>query len=505
MDLDVVFLSRVQFALTIMFHYTFPMLTIGMGVVLVFLEGKYLWTKNPIYETAAKFWTQLFAVSFAVGVATGIVMEFQFGTNWAGYSRFVGDVFGSALAAEGIFAFFLESGFLAVLVFGWDKVSPAFHMLATTCVAVGSTFSALWILVANSWQQTPAGHKIVPHVVNGVTTMRAETVDFTALLLNPSVMQRVSHTIVGCWVVGAFFIMSISAYYILKGKHEEFAKHSFRGGLLFATLASFLMLVTGHFNADMVAKRQPAKLAAFEGHFKTGPADLSLGGIPDESNMKTAGPAIPGGLSLLLHQDPNAEVIGLDKIPREYWPPVIPCYISYHLMVGLGSFFLGITALACFLLWRGTLFNYRWLMWVFVLAIPTPFMANEAGWFAAEVGRQPWIVHPPIEYDAKGEVLLDATGMVKYRPEEGLLTKDGVSKSVPASHVLTSIIMFCFIYALLFFVWIYVLNSKIQRGPHPARVDIQKTTGTGILAAAAGRVAKDGSMSEAKSESTRQP
>src|SRR5436190_4141044 len=185
---DVVVLSRLQFAFTIMFHYLFPPLTIGMGVVLVYLEGMFLRTREPVYETAAKFWTSLFAVSFALGVATGIVMEFQFGTNWAGYSRFVGDVFGSALAAEGIFAFFLESGFLAVLVFGWDKVSPAFHMLATTCVAVGSTFSALWILVANSWQQTPAGHVIKDHVINGIATRRAETVDFMALLLNPSVI-----------------------------------------------------------------------------------------------------------------------------------------------------------------------------------------------------------------------------------------------------------------------------------------------------------------------------
>lgn len=505
MDLDVVFLSRLQFALTIMFHYIFPPLTIGMGVVLMFLEGRYLWTKNPIYETAAKFWTQLFAVSFAVGVATGIVMEFQFGTNWAGYSRFVGDVFGSALAAEGIFAFFLESGFLAVLVFGWDKVSPAFHMVATCCVAIGSTFSALWILIANSWQQTPAGSKIVEHTINGVVTRRAETTDLMALMTNPSVLPRLTHTIVGAWVVGAFFIMSISAWYLLKGKHEEFAKHSFRGGLLLATVASFLMLVTGHFNADMVAKYQPAKLAAFEGHFKTGPADLSLGGIPDTEKMETRGPAIPGGLSILLHQDPKAEVIGLDKIPRDYWPPVVMCYISYHTMVGLGTFFLGITALACFLLWRGKLFSNRKVLWVFVLAVPTPFIANEVGWMSAEVGRQPWIVHPRLEFGADGKVLLDENGMVKYRPEEGLLTRDGVSKSVPASHVLTSIILFTFIYALLFFVWIYVLNSKIQKGPHPARVDVL-TTGTGILSAAAGRVSKDGSMSEAKSsDSARAP
>src|SRR5262249_2689797 len=227
---DVVFLSRLQFALTIMFHYIFPPLTIGMGVVLVYLEAMYLWTHEPIYETAARFWTSLYAISFAVGVATGIVMEFEFGTNWAVYSRFVGDVFGSALAAEGIFAFFLESGFLAVLVFGWDRVTPRFHFVATVMVSLGSIFSSIWIVVANSWQQTPAGHHI--------TATRAELADFRAAVLNPSTINRLSHTLIGAFVLGAFFVMSISAYYLLRGRHEDFARRSFTGGLLFATIAS---------------------------------------------------------------------------------------------------------------------------------------------------------------------------------------------------------------------------------------------------------------------------
>src|SRR6516225_11772779 len=201
---DVVLLSRLQFALTIMFHYLFPPLTIGMGVVLVYLEGMYLWKGEPIYETAARFWTSLYAIGFAMGVATGIVMEFEFGTNWAVYSRFVGDVFGSALAAEGIFAFFLESGFLAVLVFGWDRVTPRFHLVATVMVSLGSIFSSIWIVVANSWQQTPAGHHI--------TGARAELMDFRAAVLNPSTIYRLSHTLIGAFVLGAFFIMSISSW-----------------------------------------------------------------------------------------------------------------------------------------------------------------------------------------------------------------------------------------------------------------------------------------------------
>ena len=224
--MDVVALSRLQFALTIMFHYLFPPLTIGMGVVLVHLEGMFLRTGDPVYETAARFWTKIFALNFALGVATGIVMEFQFGTNWSAYSRFVGDVFGSALAAEGIFAFFLESGFLAVLVFGWDRVGPRMHFFATVMVAVGSIFSSVWIVVANSWQQTPAGHHIVqmvrdgrPWVVGGEPVIRAEIVDFWELVFNPSTVHRLVHVLIGCFILGAFFIMSISAWYVLKERH----------------------------------------------------------------------------------------------------------------------------------------------------------------------------------------------------------------------------------------------------------------------------------------------
>ncbi len=274
MTLDPVHLSRLQFALTIMFHYLFPPLTIGMGVVLVYLEGMYLRTSEPVYETAAKFWTSLYAVTFAMGVATGIVMEFQFGTNWAPYSRFVGDVFGSALAAEGIFAFFLESGFLAVLVFGWDRVTPRFHFFATCMVALGSMFSAVWIIVANSWQQTPAGHVIVTHLVNGQAVTRAETANLMNVLLNPSTVNRLVHSLIGAWVLGSFFVMSISAWYLLKGRHLDFARRSFTGGLLFATIASLSAAISGHFNGQMVAKWQPAKLAAFEAQFTTGRGDL---------------------------------------------------------------------------------------------------------------------------------------------------------------------------------------------------------------------------------------
>jgi cytochrome d ubiquinol oxidase subunit I len=497
MDLDVLFLSRLQFAFTIMFHYLFPPLTIGMGVVLVYLESMYFRTRAPIYETAAKFWTSLYAVSFAMGVATGIVMEFQFGTNWAPYSRFVGDVFGSALAAEGIFAFFLESGFLAVLVFGWDKVTPRFHLLATSMVALGSMFSAVWIIVANSWQQTPAGHRIVSIARSGGSVNRAETTDFWGVVFNPSTIDRLTHSLVGAFVLGSFFVMSISCWYLLRHKHEDFARRSFSGALIFATIASLAALLTGHSNAQMVAKYQPAKLAAMEGHFTTGIGDLTVLGVPDPDNqtMKMH-VAIPRMLSWLAHNDLNAEVIGLDKIRREFWPPVVVTFFSFHMMVGLGMYFIALTLLACFFRWRGTLFQRRWLLWVFVVSVLGPFIANEVGWVTAEVGRQPWIVHPNVVRDSTGNVLFDSSGMVQYNLQEGLLTKNAVSEAVHGQQVLGSIIMFSLIYGLLFWIWLYVLNDKIQKGPKP--VVIVPSRPGGWLAATAGRTLHEESMSEAK-------
>ena len=506
---DVVLLSRLQFAFTIMFHYLFPPLTIGMGVVLVYLEAMYMKTKDPLYETAAKFWTKLFAISFAVGVASGIVMEFQFGTNWARYSRFVGDVFGSALAAEGIFAFFLESGFLAVLVFGWDKVSPRFHLFGTIMVALGSIFSSVWIIVANSWQQTPDGHHIVPvmrdgvqMMINGLPMMRAEVVDFWAVVFNPSTMHRLIHVWIGAFILGSFFIMSISAWYVLKGRHLDFAHRSFRGALIFAAIASLAAPISGHFNADMVAEYQPTKMAALEGHFETGPADLSLFGIPDADRGELRfNIAIPGMLSWLLHGDTNASVPGLNDFKKEDWPPLFITFTSYHLMVALGSFFILLTLLAAYFNWRGTLFDKRWLMWVFVFAVIGPFAANQLGWVAAEVGRQPWIVHPPVTWGENHQLAmpLDADGKVMWEEGVALRTKDGISESgnVNAGSVLASMIMFGIIYALLFVVWLYVLNSKIQAGPQPPSMP-KTTTPSGFFEAAAARVEHRDTMTGAK-------
>ncbi|MFH1277888.1 MAG: cytochrome ubiquinol oxidase subunit I [Candidatus Eisenbacteria bacterium] len=441
--MDVVLLSRIQFALTIMFHYIFPPLTIGLGALMVFMEAMFHKTGDRQYEAMARFWTKIFAVNFAMGVATGIVMEFQFGTNWATYSRFVGDVFGSVLAAEGIFAFFLESGFLAVLVFGWDKVSPRMHLFSTIMVALGSVFSAVWIVIANSWQQTPAGF----HLVETATGMRAEITDFWAVVFNPSSMNRLGHTLIGAFILGGFFAMSIAAWYILKGKHLDFAKKTFTMALVVATVASLGQLLSGHDQAVTVAETQPAKMAAFEGHYRTveGGAPLYLYGFPnDEKEKVRLGIGFPGMLSFLIYGDASRPVVALDQFCEDLRPPVALSFHTYHLMVLFGMYFIAVTLVAAFLRWRGRLFDLRWMMWIFVFSVIGPYAANQLGWVAAEVGRQPWIVY-------------------------GLLrTGDAVSKSVPGSQVLGSIVLYSLIYLLLFIIWVWVMNGKIQHGPEPA-------------------------------------
>jgi cytochrome d ubiquinol oxidase subunit I len=484
---DVVLLSRFQFAFTIMFHYLFPPLTIGMGIVLVYLEGMYLRTKDPLYETATRFWTKIFGLNFAIGVASGIVMEFQFGTNWATYSRFVGDVFGSALAAEGIFAFFLESGFLAILLFGWDRVGPRMHFFATCMVALGSIFSSIWIVVANSWQQTPAGSHIVqmtrdgrPWFIDGVPVLRAEITEFWALVFNPSTMHRLVHVLLGCFIMGAFFILSISAYYLLRRRHVEFARRSFTGALLLATFSSIAIAISGHFQANNVYEHQPAKLAAFEGHFETGRGDLSIIGWPDERAGRMAfNLAIPGGLSFLLHENFDAEVVGLDRFAEEDRPPVLIPYLTYHMMIGIGTAFIVLTLVGCVLLRGGRLFNRRWLLVIFVVAVVPAVIANQAGWVAAEVGRQPWIVHPSMQgLWEDGKLKTGPDGVVEYptvtvpladgsehTTVAGLRTDDAASKAITSEQVLGSIIGFGLIYVLLGAVWVFVLNKKIHDGP----------------------------------------
>ncbi|MDJ1471206.1 cytochrome ubiquinol oxidase subunit I [Xanthocytophaga flava] len=438
--MDVEFLSRLQFAFTIAFHYIYPPLSIGLGVCLVIMEGLYLKTGKLMYEQMTRFWIKIFALIFGIGVATGIVMEFEFGTNWATYSRYVGDIFGSALAAEGIFAFALESGFLGILIFGWNRVSSRVHFFSTIMVALGSMFSAIWIVVANSWQQTPAGYHIVGEGLNA----RAEITDFWAMVFNPSSVDRLSHVINGSFLAGSFLVLSVSAFYILNNRYVELSRASFKIGLVVAGIASLLQLFTGHRSADGVAQNQPAKLAAFEGHYDSlEVADMYLVGWVNQKTEEVSGLSIPKGLTFLIHQDFTTPVKGLRHFKEEDRPTAVNfVFQTYHLMVAIGMILIGLTLLAAWLLWRNKLFTQRWLMIVFAFSVLLPQIGNQVGWYSAEVGRQPWVVY-------------------------GLLrTSDALSKAVTANQVIFSLILFTVVYVLLFILFIYLLNKKIQHGPY---------------------------------------
>lgn len=437
--MDVEILARLQFALTIMFHYIYPPLSIGLGVILVIIEGTYLKTKNPIYKEISQFWTKIFALTFAIGVATGIVMEFEFGTNWATYSRYVGDVFGSALAAEGLFAFFLESGFLAVLLFGWDRVSIPVHFFATLMVCLGAHFSAIWIVVANSWMQTPAGY----HIVGEGLSARAEIISFWAMVLNPSSIDRLVHTLIGAWLGGAFLVISISAYYLLKKRHVTFARFSLKIGLTVASIAVILQLFSGDSSTKVVAKYQPAKLAAFEGVFHTQKeAPLRLFGIVNQESQRVDySLSIPKMLSYLAFDDPSAEVIGLDAFAKKDQPNAAVVFQTFHLMIYMWVLMFITVSFAVFKWWRETLFESKWMLRFLVFSVFYPQIANQVGWVSAEMGRYPWIVH------------------------NLLRVSEGLSKTVTANHILGSIIMFGIVYAFLFVLFVYLLNEKIQHGP----------------------------------------
>jgi cytochrome d ubiquinol oxidase subunit I len=447
--MEVEILARIQFAFTVAFHYIYPPLSIGLGLLMVIFESNYIRTGNKEYETLAKFWTKIFALTFGIGVATGIVMEFEFGTNWATYSKYVGDVFGSALAAEGIFAFALESGFLGILLFGWNRVTPKVHLIATIGVFLGSMFSAVWIVVANSWQQTPTGFHIVGEGINA----RAEIVDFWAMVFNPSSVDRLTHTWLGAFLSGAFLVMSVHAYYIMKGRYVEISKKAFKIALVVATIFSLAQLLTGHHSADGVAVNQPAKLAAFEGHFeKSAPGDMYLLGWVDKENQKTMGLKIPGGLSYLIYGDFQKAVTGLNAFPLEDRPDQVNAVFQfYHLMVAIGMTLILLTLLGVYFWWKGTLFDKKWLLVTFVYAAILPQLANQFGWFAAEMGRQPWVVY-------------------------GLLrTSDAFSAVVTANQVLWSLIMFFIIYSILFLLFVYLLNKKIKTGPFKEQADLEGT------------------------------
>ncbi|MDJ0762505.1 MAG: cytochrome ubiquinol oxidase subunit I [Myxococcota bacterium] len=437
--MDAVLLARLQFAITVGFHFIFPPITIGMAWLICWFMTRYMQTKDPRYSVQARFWTKLFAITFAVGVATGITMEFQFGTNWAEYSKFVGDIFGAPLAAEGIFSFFLESTFMGVLLFGWKRFSTKTLWFASLMVAVGSTLSAFWIIAANSWMQTPAGY----HIVDG----RAELTSFFDAVFNPSTVPRYLHAIDASLITGAFFMLGISAWYLLKKRDVDFARLSLKTSLIAAFIAIAIQLPIGHMHALQVAKYQPTVLAAFEGLFETQKgAPALLFGIPDaETGEVHAAIEVPNALSMLVGGDPDTEVQGLNDFPKDEWPPLLITFFSFHLMFYFGMYFMGFTFLGLVLLWKKKIYNNKFFLKLAIISLPLPLITNELGWIAAEVGRQPWIVYQV----------------------EGMRTSQAVSKTVSAGEILASIIMFSVLYTLLFCLWIYLLRRAIRKGPEP--------------------------------------
>ncbi len=429
--MDALMLSRLQFAAATAFHFIFVPLTLGISVLIACMETAFVRTGKEVYRTMAKFWGKLFLVNFALGVVTGITLEFQFGTNWAGYSAYVGDIFGSLLAIEATAAFFLESTFIGVWHFGWNRLSPKAHMIAAWCVAGASNLSAVWIIIANGFMQNPRGFVLR----NG----RAELANFFDVITNPFAWQQFMHTILGALAVAAFFVMGISAWHLYRKSETDFFGKSFRLGATLGIIVSLLLLFQGHIHGNHVAEVQPAKLAAMESHWETQTnAPMYLLQIPGESDNVLEALPVPGLLSLLAYNDPGAEVKGLNDFPENERPPVVITFLAFRGMVGIGTVMILLAAFAW--LKRNSIENYPWFLKILPFAIPLPYLAMQFGWAVAEVGRQPWIVY----------------GLMR--------TSQAVSRVTPGQ-VGFSFIVMCAIYTLLGIAGIWLMIRIAKQGP----------------------------------------
>jgi cytochrome d ubiquinol oxidase subunit I len=425
-------LSRLQFALTVSFHYIYPPISMGLGVMLVIFGVLYVRTKERKWRELSFYWLKIYSLVFALGIATGVVQEFEFGMNWATYSRFVGNIFGSLLAAEGVFAFFLEGGFLGLMLFGGSRLGPRLWLLATTLVVFGAHFSALWIVMANSWMQTPAGYTLQQTPNGQIAVMQS----FAAVVFTPSFGARIFHIFVSAWMVGSSLVLSVSAWHLLRKRHEELAKSAIRVALpVFAVLAFLQVFVFGSWMALVVTHYQPTKLAGMEGLWQTTTcAPLYLVGWVNQSTQTTTGIAVPCLLSFLAYGNLNAPVTGLDAFPSDMWPPLQLAFQAYHAMIDLGMVFILIGFIgAVYYFWGRRIFTTRWVLWLLVATIFFTELATLAGWWTAEFGRQPWIVWN----------LLKTTD------------------------VFLSLGIFVLMYAALFALFLYLLNGSIQRGPEP--------------------------------------
>ena len=444
-------LSRLQFALTASFHFIYPPISMGLGLLLVVIGLIYLRTGDPKWRQISFFWVKVYALVFALGVATGLVQEFEFGTNWADYSRFVGNIFGSLLAAEGIFAFFLEGGFLGLMIFGGNRLGPRMWFLASFLVVFGAHFSALWIIMANSWMQTPAGYALQESSVGTIAVMTS----FMEVMFTPSFVVRLMHVWVASWMVGASLMLSVSAWYLLKKKHIDMAQAGFKVALpIFVVLSIVQVTVSGASQAVEVTNFQPVKLAAMEGVWESQScAPMYLVGWVNEATQTTTGIKVPCLLSLLAGGSIDTTIAGLTSFPSDTWSPINLVFQVYHLMINLGAIFIPIGLLgALFFFWKRRLWTTRWVLWIFVITIFLTELATMSGWWTAEFGRQPWIVW------------------------NLLRTSDAVSPLLQGYQVFASVLMFVVLYAILFVLFLYLLNEKIQHCPDPLSDEVPVTS-----------------------------
>jgi cytochrome bd ubiquinol oxidase subunit I len=436
-------LHRIHFAFTVTYHYLFPQLTMGLALLIVALKTIALMRRDERYNQAARFWARIFAVNFLLGVITGIPMEFQFGTNWSQFARTTGGVIGQPLAMEGVFSFFLESAFLGLFLFGERRLSPLAHWASAFLVFLGSWISGFFIIVTNAWMQHPVAFRVLPSGLYEVTS-------FWALLMNPWAWLEYAHNMSGAVITGSFVMCAVGAFYVLEDQFSEFGKLFLRVGVVAGLISSMTQVFpTGDLQGRYLAKHQPAAVAGMEGLFNSQRgAGIVLLGQPNYEQQTMDNPLVVNNvLSFLIYGTTEAEVQGLDRIPRDLWPEPLPLlFYSYHIMAGLGTYFVLIMVIAGFLLWRGRLFSSHWALWPLMLSFPLPYIANTAGWMTAEIGRQPWLAY----------------GLIR--------TSQGYSKYVSAGNALFTLLGFMGIYTVLSILFILLVYRIVQRGPEGTRL-----------------------------------
>jgi cytochrome d ubiquinol oxidase subunit I len=433
-------IHRLHFAFTITFHYLFPQLTMGLALLIVVLKSVALKTGSEEWDRAARFWGRIFGINFVFGVVTGIPMEFQFGTNWARFSRLSGGVIGQPLAMEGVFSFFLESAFLGLFLYGEKRLSKFMHWLSAVMVLAGSWISGFFIIVTDAWMQHPVAYE---RTANG----QFEVLSFWQLLLNPWGLLQYAHNMTGAVVTGSFVMAAVGAFYLLDGPMQGYGRIFLKVGVVSGVISCILIIFpTGDLHGKYVARHQPAAMAAMEGLFKTeSGAGIILMGQPNEETGQIDNPIVVNNvLSFLIYGTTKAEVTGLDHFPRDQWPTALPLlYYAYHIMAGLGTYFVLLMIAAAFLLWRRKLYTARWVLWLLLISFPLPYIANTAGWMTAEIGRQPWLIY----------------GLMR--------TSEGFSNTVSAGNGLFTLIGFMGLYALLGLLFTVLVYREISRGPHP--------------------------------------